>query len=147
MPQPLILRLYMSPKLKKTHFEVNDVQNSQTENSCQEVCMHAYMLSHLSQVQLFETPWTVACQTSLSLRFSRKKYWTGFLCLQTSGNPCPTRSADNLRYFSLCCLDLRPQRAASARGKFGFWVWSIQTPGDLKHLFHLTGKADLSPTE
>ena len=24
------------------------------------------------------TPWTVACQASLSMRFSRQEYWTGF---------------------------------------------------------------------
>lgn len=37
MPQPLILHLYMSQKLMK-HSEINDIQNNQTENSCQEVC-------------------------------------------------------------------------------------------------------------
>ena len=64
------------------------------------------MLSHFSQVWLFATPWTIACQTPLSMRFSRKEYWSGLLCLQTSGNPYPTRSADNLKYFSLCSVDL-----------------------------------------
>ena len=28
-------------------------------------------------VQLFATPWTVACQASLSLGFSRQEYWSG----------------------------------------------------------------------
>ena len=31
----------------------------------------------LSQVPLFETPRTVACQTPLSMEFSRQKYWNG----------------------------------------------------------------------
>ena len=31
----------------------------------------------LSRVQLFETPWTVACQASLSMEFSRQEYWSG----------------------------------------------------------------------
>ena len=35
------------------------------------------MLSHFSRVQLFATPWTVACQVPLSIRFSRQEYWTG----------------------------------------------------------------------
>ena len=32
------------------------------------------MLSHL---QLFVTPWTVALQAPLSMRFSRQEYWSG----------------------------------------------------------------------
>ena len=31
----------------------------------------------LSRVQLFVTPWTVACHTPLSMGFPRKEYWTG----------------------------------------------------------------------
>ena len=37
-------------------------------------CMHAQSLSH---VWLFVTPWTVACQTPLSMGFPRKEYWSG----------------------------------------------------------------------
>ena len=35
------------------------------------------MLSRLSQVQLFATLWTIACQAPLSKRFSRQEYWYG----------------------------------------------------------------------
>ena len=35
------------------------------------VCV--YMLSH---VQLFLTPWTMACQAPLSMEFSRQEYWS-----------------------------------------------------------------------
>ena len=31
----------------------------------------------LSRVQLFATPWTVACQAPLSMGFSRQEYWSG----------------------------------------------------------------------
>ena len=31
----------------------------------------------LSCVQLFETPWAVACQAPLSMGFSRQEYWSG----------------------------------------------------------------------
>ena len=34
----------------------------------------------LSCVQLFATPWTAACQTPLSMKFSRQEYWSGLLC-------------------------------------------------------------------
>ena len=31
----------------------------------------------LSRVQLFATPWTVACQAPPSMGFSRQEYWNG----------------------------------------------------------------------
>ena len=34
----------------------------------------------LSHVQLFATPWTVACQAPLSMEFSRQEYWSGLPC-------------------------------------------------------------------
>ena len=37
----------------------------------------ACMLSHFSPVQLFVTPWTIACQASLFMGFSRQEYWSG----------------------------------------------------------------------
>ena len=38
-------------------------------------CMHACVLS---RVQLFVILWTVACQATLSLEFSKQEYWTGW---------------------------------------------------------------------
>ena len=35
------------------------------------------MLSLFSCAQLFEMLWTVACQTPLSMGFSRQEYWNG----------------------------------------------------------------------
>ena len=37
------------------------------------VCVHA-CVCHL---QLFATPWTIACQAPLSMEFSRQEYWSG----------------------------------------------------------------------
>ena len=34
-------------------------------------------MKSLSHVQLFATLWTVACQASLSMGFSRQEYWSG----------------------------------------------------------------------
>ena len=39
--------------------------------------MHA---QSLSRIRLFSTPWTVAHQAPLSMRFPRQKYWNGLLC-------------------------------------------------------------------
>ena len=41
---------------------------------------HARMLSHFSRVRLFATPWTVAPQAPLSVRFSRQESWSGLPC-------------------------------------------------------------------
>ena len=38
------------------------------------------MLSHFIRVGLFETLWTVAHQTPLSMGFSRQEYWSGLPC-------------------------------------------------------------------
>ena len=36
-----------------------------------------YVCQLISSVQLFVTPWTVACQAPLSMEFSRQEYWSG----------------------------------------------------------------------
>ena len=43
---------------------------------------HAHVLSH---VQLFATPWTIACQAPLSMGFPKQEYWSGSP-LSVSGN-------------------------------------------------------------
>ena len=35
------------------------------------------LLSHFSRVRLLVTPWTVASQAPLSMRFPRQEYWSG----------------------------------------------------------------------
>jgi len=40
----------------------------------------ACVLSPFCRVQLFVTPWTVACQAPLSMEFSRQEYWSGLPC-------------------------------------------------------------------
>ena len=39
-----------------------------------------YVLCLFSHVQLFVTPWTVACQAPLSMGFSRQECWSGLPC-------------------------------------------------------------------
>ena len=63
--------------------------------------MCAFMLSYFNRVRLFAIPRTVAHQALLSLRFSRKEYWSGTVAHQAllslrfsrqkywSGLPCP----------------------------------------------------------
>ena len=44
---------------------------------CLQIYLLIILLSHFSHVQLFVTPWTVACQAPLSMEFSRQEYWNG----------------------------------------------------------------------
>ena len=41
----------------------------------------------LSRVRLFVTPWTVACQASLSTGYPRQGYWNGLLFLPPEDLP------------------------------------------------------------
>ena len=44
---------------------------------------------HFSHVWFFVTLWTVACQTPLSMGFSRQEYWSGLPCLPPGDLPNP----------------------------------------------------------
>ena len=48
------------------------------------LCKFLLEWKSLSRVQLFETPWTIALQASLSMEFSRKEYWSGLLAIPFS---------------------------------------------------------------
>ena len=54
---------------------------------------------HVYGICLFATPWTVACQASLSMEFSRQEYWSGL--------PSPSQGDlpnSGLEHASLCLL-------------------------------------------
>ena len=71
-------------------------------------CVMTYVcvLIHFSHVRLCVMLWTAACQTPLSMRFSRQEYWSGFPCPPPGdlGNPemepmspmAPTSQADSV---------------------------------------------------
>ena len=50
----------------------------------------------LSHVQLFVTPWTVACQAPMSMEFSRQEYWSGLPCHLPGDLPNPGTEPVNL---------------------------------------------------
>ena len=52
-------------------------QESLTQNSLHIYNCQLCMFSHFSHIRLFATLWTVACQASLSMGFSRQEYWSG----------------------------------------------------------------------
>ena len=48
-----------------------------------------FLLSHFSCVWPFVTPWNIACQASLSMRFSRPENWSGLPCPSPGDLPDP----------------------------------------------------------
>ena len=75
-PGPLLFSLIIKQHWKRNSerkiSQIIPPSHSSTHATC--------VLSRFSPVQLFTTPWTVACQASLSMGFSRQQYWSGFLC-------------------------------------------------------------------
>ena len=63
-------------------------------------CMfiYAWVISHFSRVCFFETPWTVAYRTPLSMGFSKQEYWRG--------SPCPPPGIFPTRGWNLHLLQL-----------------------------------------
>ena len=51
--------------------------------------LYCAMLSRFSCVRLFVTLWIIACQSPLSMGFSREKYWSGLPCPPPGDLPDP----------------------------------------------------------
>ena len=47
------------------------------------------VLSCSSRVQLFATPWAVACEAPLSTGFSKQEHWSGLPCPPPADPPDP----------------------------------------------------------
>ena len=67
------------------------------------------LLSHFSHVQFFMTLWTVVCQASMSMGFSRQEYWSGLPCPAPGNLPGPGMEPESSaspalagRSFSTC---------------------------------------------
>ena len=56
----------------------------------------------VSRVQLFVTPWTVACQAPPSMGFSRQKYWSGLPRDQTRVSCIETTDAQDKKHRCKC---------------------------------------------
>ena len=73
----------------------------------------------LSCVQLFATPWTVTCQSPLSIGFPRQEYWNGLLSPSPGAFPNPGKEPVSLvlagRFFT-----------AVPPGKPGAWAGKTQ---------------------
>ena len=65
------------------------------------VCVYVCVCWHFSRVQLFATPWTIACQSPLSMGFSKQEYWSGFLCPLPGDLPDPGIKPSSLMIYAL----------------------------------------------
>ena len=60
-----------------------------------------HVLNHFSNVQLFASLCTVACQALLSMGFSRQEYWSGLPCPPPGDLPDPGIEPTSLRSSAL----------------------------------------------
>ena len=84
------------------------------------LCACMCMLSHFIHVQLFATPWTVACQAPISMEFSRQEYWSGL--------PCPPFSRGSSQPRDRTCISTSPALEA------GFLTISATWEGIYTHI-------------
>ena len=67
--------------------------------------MHACVLSHLSHVLLFATPW-VACQAPLSMEFSKQEYWSGLpSCVKCQSSLLDCKVLEGSGYVPVLVID------------------------------------------
>ena len=74
------------PRVVHSHQQLGDRPGT---NSPSEPPEETIRVRVLSRIQLFATPWTVAYQLPLSMRFSRQEYWIALLCFPPGDLPNP----------------------------------------------------------
>ena len=67
------------------------------------MCVYAQLLSH---IQLFATPWTLACQAHLSMEIFRQEYWTGLPFPSQGDSPNPGNELVSLASLNLLSCNL-----------------------------------------
>ena len=93
-------------------------------------------LSRFRHVQLFVTPWTIACQAPLSMRFSRQESWSGLPC---PPGDLPTQGPDRP------LLSLLGQAGSLLLAPPGKPVSSAATAKSLQSCLTLCSPIDCSP--
>ena len=97
----------------------------------------------LSRVQLFATPWTVACQAPLSMRSPRQENWSGLPFPIPGGLPDPGSQPESLVSPSLAgdSLSLVPLEKSDlfktmwpGHNKARAWFFSLQVCLSFHHI-------------
>ena len=86
----------------------------------------------LNRVQLFATPWPIACQAPFSMGFSRPEYWSGLPLPSPRDLPDPGIKAESPALQIDSCNQGFPDSSVGKEstpqcGRPGFdsWVWKI----------------------
>ena len=77
-----------SPALAGGFFTMEPAGKPVSLHVCVCVCVCVCVLVAQS-CQLFATPWTIVCQTPLSMEFSTQEYWTGLTFVSPGDHPNP----------------------------------------------------------
>ena len=78
-----ILGRFLPTELGEKPTRYRSCQPSFRKRFCAMLCLS------LNHVRLLATPWTVACQAPLSMRFSMQEYWSGLPCPPPGDLPLP----------------------------------------------------------
>ena len=91
------------------------------------------MLSRFSCVQLFAASWTVACQSPLSMGFSRQEYQTGLPCSLPGDLPDPGIKPVSLTSLALADGFFTTSATWEAQNRYTYFqLFSIQSVSNLK---------------
>ena len=94
----------------------------------------ACMLSRVSHVRFFVTPWTGARQAPLSMGFSRQEHWSGLPCPPPGDLPDPGIEPATLVSLALQAVSLplaspgKPGSRAALRKRKGQKMWETKAP-------------------
>ena len=107
------------------------------------MCVRAHSLSCSSRVQLFATPWTIACQAPVSMGFSRQGYWNGLLCSSPGDLPNPGIKPEPPMSPALACGFLTTSATWEAQFNSKWSEWSRSFVSNSLHPmgYSLTGFA------
>ena len=72
-----IQRMFQNSAVKKNKSIKKWAKELESSSNMMCMCVCVCVCESLSPVQLFATPWTVACQAPLSTGFTRQEYWSG----------------------------------------------------------------------
>ena len=95
----------------------------------------------VNHVQLFQTPWTVACQALLSMQFSRQEYWSGLPFPSPGQGIFPTLESNwhllYLLHWQTDSLPLAPPAEKAMAPHSSTLAWKIpwaEEPGGLQSM-------------
>ena len=107
------------PRLRAASFNIQIFILIRDTFYCGKIC------AVLSHVWIFVTLWTIACQTPLSMGFSRQEYWSGLPCPPPGDLPHPGIKPASLASPALAGGFFTASATWEARGNIKFTILRI----------------------